>query len=115
MVPPGRVELPLPREIDFESTASASSATGAHMRASYWDYFKLQGNKAKKIPPTELLYGGVGLCSKKFRLLNNPLVVCVREYNWLGHIKSNHFCILDHIHNALLICWAQGCKSWHVL
>ena len=29
MVPPGRVELPLPKEEDFESTASTNSATGA--------------------------------------------------------------------------------------
>ena len=30
MVPPGRVELPLPKEEDFESTASTNSATEAH-------------------------------------------------------------------------------------
>ena len=30
MVPPGRLELPLPKEPDFESGASTNSATGAH-------------------------------------------------------------------------------------
>jgi hypothetical protein len=29
MVPPGRLELPLPKEPDFESGASTNSATGA--------------------------------------------------------------------------------------
>ena len=29
MVPPGRLELPLPKKPDFESGASTSSATGA--------------------------------------------------------------------------------------
>ncbi len=35
MVPPGRVELPLPKEEDFESTASTNSATGAHHLSSH--------------------------------------------------------------------------------
>ncbi len=34
MVPPGRVELPLPKEEDFESTASTNSATGALYKES---------------------------------------------------------------------------------
>ncbi len=29
MVPPGRLELPLPKESDFESDASTNSTTGA--------------------------------------------------------------------------------------
>ncbi len=32
MVPPGRLELPLPKKPDFESGASTNSATGAYLR-----------------------------------------------------------------------------------
>lgn len=35
MVPPGRLELPLPKKPDFESGASTSSATGATNIVSY--------------------------------------------------------------------------------